>query len=389
MLACAGLERLGLARARSPSASTRSVLLPAVGQGVLALEARADDALRARSSRALDDAGDARARRGRARVSRAARRRLQRAARRASPSRRRRARCALRALVASPDGARDRAQRAREASRADAAALGARAGRAACSRAAARAILARAARRGARVSERAAGRVILVGAGPGEPDLITLRGARALRRADVVVYDALAPASLLALAPPDAERIDVGKRGHTDAAAHAGGDHGAARASSRARASAWCVSRAATRTSSAAAARRRSACVAAGVPFEVVPGVSVGDRCARLCRHPASRTASLGLVRGRDGAQGPGARARARSRWDALAHASRHARDPDGHAQPRASCVSRLLAAGRAPDTPAAAVMDGHARRASAWSRRRSRELAGARRGGGARRARR
>jgi diphthamide biosynthesis methyltransferase len=56
--------------------------------------------------------------------------------------------------------------------------------------------------------------VILVGAGPGDPDLITLKGAAALRRADVVVYDALAPSELLDLAPASAQRINVGKRGH-------------------------------------------------------------------------------------------------------------------------------------------------------------------------------
>lgn len=52
--------------------------------------------------------------------------------------------------------------------------------------------------------------VILVGAGPGDPDLITLAGAAALRRAEVVLYDRLVAAELLKLAA-DAELIDVGK----------------------------------------------------------------------------------------------------------------------------------------------------------------------------------
>ena len=53
--------------------------------------------------------------------------------------------------------------------------------------------------------------VFLVGAGPGDPGLLTVRAAEVLRRADVVVHDRLADASLLDLAPPAARRIDVGK----------------------------------------------------------------------------------------------------------------------------------------------------------------------------------
>ncbi len=53
--------------------------------------------------------------------------------------------------------------------------------------------------------------VYLVGAGPGDPGLLTLRGAEVLARAEVVVHDRLADASLLDLAPPGAQRVDVGK----------------------------------------------------------------------------------------------------------------------------------------------------------------------------------
>lgn len=60
-----------------------------------------------------------------------------------------------------------------------------------------------------------AGRVLFVGAGPGAADLITVRGARALGRAEVVLFDALTDPALRELAP-HAQWIDVGKRGFCD-----------------------------------------------------------------------------------------------------------------------------------------------------------------------------
>ena len=58
-------------------------------------------------------------------------------------------------------------------------------------------------------------RLIIVGAGPGDPELITLKGIRALKQADVILYDALAAPELLDYANPRCKLVDVGKRrGH-------------------------------------------------------------------------------------------------------------------------------------------------------------------------------
>ncbi len=59
--------------------------------------------------------------------------------------------------------------------------------------------------------QKTVGTVYLVGGGPGDPGLITVKGLELLRRADVILYDRLIPKELLAEARPGAELIDVGK----------------------------------------------------------------------------------------------------------------------------------------------------------------------------------
>ena len=56
------------------------------------------------------------------------------------------------------------------------------------------------------------GKVYLIGAGPGDPDLITRKGLRHIRTADVIIYDRLIPIELLEEARPDAKLIDAGKK---------------------------------------------------------------------------------------------------------------------------------------------------------------------------------
>ena len=56
------------------------------------------------------------------------------------------------------------------------------------------------------------GTIFLVGAGPGDPDLLTLRAARLIERAHVIVHDGLVDPAILSLARPDAELVSVAKQ---------------------------------------------------------------------------------------------------------------------------------------------------------------------------------
>lgn len=116
------------------------------------------------------------------------------------------------------------------------------------------------------------GTVYLIGAGPGDPGLITVKGLDLLRRADVVLYDRLIPHELLAETRPGAELIDVGKVPGTHKR-----DQRAINA---------LLIEKAQRTETVVRLKggdpfvfgrggeEAEACRAAGVPFVVVPGVS-------------------------------------------------------------------------------------------------------------------
>lgn len=58
------------------------------------------------------------------------------------------------------------------------------------------------------------GKIILVGAGCGDPELLTLKAVKALQAADVILYDALVSKEVLEMAREEAEKIPVGKKGH-------------------------------------------------------------------------------------------------------------------------------------------------------------------------------
>jgi uroporphyrinogen III methyltransferase/synthase len=115
-------------------------------------------------------------------------------------------------------------------------------------------------------------KVYLVGAGPGDPELITLKGRRVLECADSVLYDHLAPQALLELAPPHAERIYVGKK----KAAHAcSQDEICAMMIDRARRGLTVVRlKGGDPYIFGRGGEEAEALADAGIPFEVIPGVA-------------------------------------------------------------------------------------------------------------------
>ena len=131
------------------------------------------------------------------------------------------------------------------------------------------------------------GTVYLVGAGPGDPGLLTLRGAECLRAADVILYDYLAGPELLHCTRPDAERICLGRHGHgklvpqSEINERMVGEARAGRIVVRLKGGDPAIF--------ARLAEELTALEAAGVPYEIVPGVTAAQRRQQPRRHPAHR----------------------------------------------------------------------------------------------------
>ena len=147
--------------------------------------------------------------------------------------------------------------------------------------------LARALRDGSiqsRRGPRAGGRVILVGGGPGDPGLLTLRGYRELLAADVVVVDRLAPTALLDELDDDVEVVDVGKDPRGAAVSQ---DAINALLVDRARAGKVVVRlKGGDPFVLGRGSEEVAACLAAGVAVDVVPGVTSATAAATLAGVP-------------------------------------------------------------------------------------------------------
>ena len=197
--------------------------------------------------------------------------------------------------------------------------------------------------------------VYLVGAGPGDPGLLTRRGEAVLRAADVVVYDRLAPRALLELARPDAELIDVGKAPGDAPMSQTDindvlVDRGAA-------------GREVVRLKGGdpfvfgRGGEEAEACIAAGVPFEVVPGITSAIAAAAYAGIPVTHrrvSTSFTVVTGHEDPTKGGSD----TDWDALAKAGGTLVILMGAGRV-AEIAEALIAGGRADGTPVAAVRYG------------------------------
>ena len=197
--------------------------------------------------------------------------------------------------------------------------------------------------------------VWLVGAGPGDPGLLTLRGAEVLASADVVVHDRLASAALLDLAPPDAERISVGKAPGNVEMDQDGinallVEHGRAgkRVVRLKGGDPFVFGR---------GGEEAEALAAAGVDFEVVPGITSAIAAPAYAGIPVTHRGLSTHVTIVTGHEDP-AKGRTDVDWEALARAGGTLVILMGAAR-IADIAARLVAGGRSADTPVAAVRNG------------------------------
>jgi len=199
------------------------------------------------------------------------------------------------------------------------------------------------------------GKVVLVGAGPGDPDLLTLRGDAELRRAEVVLYDSLAAPELLDRVPRDAECIDVGKRGH-DAPTRTQ-EEITALIVARARAGKRVVRlKGGDPFVFGRGGEELSGCRQAGIEVEVVPGVSSVVGALAYAGIPLTdrrHAASFAVLTGHKDPSKP----REALQWEVLARSADTLVVLMGMRNLE-EIVERILE-GRPPETPAAIVMHG------------------------------
>lgn len=133
-------------------------------------------------------------------------------------------------------------------------------------------------------SERGKGSVYLIGAGPGDPELLTLRGQRLLQRAEVVLYDRLIPTRLLELCRREAELIYVGKQAKSHVVSQASIGELLVKHAQAGK----CVARlkGGDPFVFGRGGEELADLIAAGIDFQVVPGISAANGCAAYAGIP-------------------------------------------------------------------------------------------------------
>jgi uroporphyrinogen III methyltransferase / synthase len=199
------------------------------------------------------------------------------------------------------------------------------------------------------------GTVYLVGAGPGDPGLMTARARELIARADVILHDRLIPESALSGARPDAEIVFVGKRGGGEQVAQAEIDR---MLLEHARAGRDVVRlKGGDPFVFGRGGEEALRCLEAGVPFEVVPGVTAGVAAPAYAGIPVTHrdlASAVAFVTGHEDSGKPDSALD----WPALAVFPGTLVFYMGvRALPR--IAERLVANGRAPDEPVAVVERG------------------------------
>ena len=197
--------------------------------------------------------------------------------------------------------------------------------------------------------------VALVGAGPGDPGLLTRRGAELLADAEVVVFDRLASPALLDLAPADVERIDVGK---SPGSVEMSQEDINALLVERGRAGQRVVRlKGGDPFVFGRGGEEAEALAAAGVAFEVVPGVTSAIAAPAYAGIPVTHRGLSTHVTVVTGHEDP-TKGRTDVDWQQLAAAGGTLVILMGAGRV-GDIAQRLIDGGRAPDTPVAAVRNG------------------------------
>jgi uroporphyrin-III C-methyltransferase len=199
-----------------------------------------------------------------------------------------------------------------------------------------------------------AAKVTLVGAGPGDPELLTLKAARVLREARVVLYDHLVGDEVLDLVPPQAHRIYVGKQ----AGCHTLSQTAIIDLMLRLARSGRPVVRlkGGDPFIFGRGGEEAQALARAGVPFEVIPGISAAQGAAASAGIPLThRDHACSVVFATGHLRGDGAQRTLDLDWELLARPRQTSVIYMGVATLPIVC-EQLIRHGLAPDTPAAVV---------------------------------